>query len=126
MGERNNKREFTRVAVQVPVEVQAGGQVLMGVITGNVSMKGLLLKTEQSLAEGTACTLRIPLVAGIAEIRAEARVVRVYPGALAFQYTRILGTESFDHLRRLVVYNAPDVEQVESEFQAHAGIRPRG
>lgn len=126
MGDKNNKREFTRVAVQVPVEVQAEGHVLLGVITGNVSMKGLLLKTEETLAEGTPCTLRIPLVAGIAEIRAEARVVRVYPGAMAFQYTRIIGTESFEHLRQLVIYNAPDAEQVEGEFQAHTGIRPKG
>ena len=125
MGEKNNKREFTRVAVQVPVEVQADGRSLLGVITGNVSMKGLLLKTEETLAEGTLCSLRIPLVAGIAEIQAEARVVRVYPGAMAFQYTRIIGTESFDHLRRLVVYNAPDTEQVEGEFHAHTGIRPK-
>ncbi len=126
MGEKNNKREFTRVAVQVPVEVQSDGRSLLGVITGNVSMKGLLLRTEETLAEGTLCTLRIPLVAGIAEIRAEARVVRVYPGALAFQYTRIIGAESFDHLRQLVIYNAPDTEQVEGEFQSHTGILPKG
>lgn len=126
MADRKNTREFTRVAVQVPVEVEAGGRSLTGIVTGNVSMKGLLLRTDETLEVGTACNLRIPLVEGVAEVRAEAEVVRVYPGALAFQFTRILGTESFEHLQRLVIYNAQDPDQVDSEFQAHIGIRPKG
>ncbi len=40
-------------------------------------------------------------------------------------FTSILGLESFEHLRNLVYYNAPDVEQVEQEFTAHVGIRKR-
>jgi hypothetical protein len=125
MDGEGNKREFTRVPVQVPIELQAAGRSYPGLLTGNLSMKGLLLRTEAELAKDSPCSLRIVLAPGIAEIRAEARVVRVYPGALALQFTRLLGTESFEHLRRLVIYNASDPEKVEDEFHDHAGIKPR-
>lgn len=125
MSGEENKREFTRVPIQVPIEVQAGDRIIHGLLTGNVSMKGLLVGTKEVLPEGTSCILRIVLGEGAAEVRAEATVARVYPGALALQFSRILGTESFEHLRQLVLYNAPDPEQVESEFHAHAGIKPR-
>ena len=125
MGGMANKREFTRVPLQVPIEVQAGDHVFHGLLTGNLSMKGLLVGTEERLPEGTTCMVRIVLADGAAEVRAEATVARAYPGSLALQFTRILGTESFEHLRRLILYNAFDPEQIENEFHDHAGIKPR-
>lgn len=125
MGGEANKREFTRVPVQVPIEVQVGDRTFHGLLTGNLSMKGLLVETSELLPEGTTCVVRIVLAKGIAEIRAEASVVRVYPGALALQFTRILGTESFEHLRQLVLYNAADPAQVEDEFHDHSGIKSK-
>lgn len=125
MGDKNNKREFTRVPVKVPIELQIGGRTSCGHLTGNLSMKGLLVSTPEAMAEGTACGVRIVLGDGSAEMRAEARVVRAYPGAVALQFTRILGNESFEHLRRLVMYNAPDPEQAERELRDQAGAKPR-
>jgi hypothetical protein len=52
-------------------------------------------------------------------------VVAHLPDGMAFVFTSILGLESFEHLRNLVCYNAPDVEQVERELTAHVGIRKR-
>ena len=123
MDEQQNQREFTRVPVQVPVEVEAEGRTVRGLLSGNLSMKGLLVGTTEVLPEGTACAVRIVLAEGVAEVRAEAVVARAYPGALALTFTRLIGTESFEHLRQLVLYNAQDPEQVELEFHAHAGIR---
>jgi len=40
-------------------------------------------------------------------------------------FSKILGLESFEHLRNLVYYNAENVEQVETEFTTHTGIRKR-
>ncbi len=108
MGEQKNRRRFTRVAVDLQVEVQSGGRTLHGVVAGNLSMSGVLLRTAEELAKDAPCRLRIP--AGEAEVLAEARVVRVYPGALAFEFTRLLGPDSFGHLRSLVMRNAPDPE----------------
>jgi hypothetical protein len=125
MDGQENKREFTRVPVQVPIEVQAGDRTFRGLLTGNLSMKGLLVGTPEVLPEGTGCTLRILLGDGTVEVRAEAQVARIYPGALALQFTRILGTESFEHLRQLVLYNSKDPEQIEHEFHEHAGIKPK-
>jgi hypothetical protein len=125
MGNKKNKREFTRVPVELPIEIQAGDRLLRGLVTGNLSMKGLLLRTQDVLAQDTLCTLRIILGEGAAEVRAEAQVVRIYPGAIAFQFSRILGTESFEHLRQLVIYNAPDADQVESELHEHTGIKAK-
>ena len=125
MAGEATKREFTRVPVQVPIEVRAGDRIFHGLLTGNLSMKGLLVGTEEQLPEGTSCAVRIVLGDGAAEVRAEAKVARIYPGSLALQFTRILGTDSFEHLRQLILYNAFDTELVESEFHDHAGIKPK-
>jgi len=44
---------------------------------------------------------------------------------MAFVFSKILGLESFEHLRNMVFYNAPNVEQVEDEFTSHTGIRKK-
>lgn len=50
-------------------------------------------------------------------------MVRNYPDGVAFQFTKILGPESYGYLRNLVLYNASDTDQVENEFETHAGIK---
>ena len=118
-----NRREFTRVPVTIRTLVEAGGRVLDGASSHSVSMKGLAVRTGERLPVGTPCRLTLVLVPDQVEIRAEGTVVAHLPDGMACQFTRILGLDSYEHLRNLVYYNAPDVEQVESEFGSHAGIR---
>jgi hypothetical protein len=50
-------------------------------------------------------------------------VTRVDPTGMGLEITAIVGVESFEHLRNLVLYNAANPLQVEQEFQDHIGIK---
>jgi hypothetical protein len=123
--ERQNQREFTRVTINASTVIRSGETVIAGAPTHTLSMKGMSIQTDQRLPVGTPCEFTIVLVAGEVEIQAEGAVVSHLADGMAFLFTKIVGLESFEHLRNLVYYNAPDVEQVESEFSSHAGIRKR-
>lgn len=123
MGEAPNQREFTRVHVQVVVEITALGRTLSSSQPQDLSMKGLLVRTSDHLPVGTPCQVKLLLGETGVEIQAEGEVVRDYPEGFAVQFSRILGVESYGHLKNLVLYNAQDTERVEREFQGHLGLR---
>jgi len=123
--ERFNQREFTRVLVSAHTEIRAAGRVLPAAPTHSLSMKGMSIVTEERLPVDTECEISIVLVEHEVEIQLLGTVVAELPDGMAFLFTKIMGLESFEHLRNLVFYNAPDVETVETEFNAHSGIRKR-
>jgi PilZ domain len=124
--EASNRREFIRVPLQVRVEVKGGGLSISSTATENLSLKGLKLHCSEQLPEGTACLIRLFLGEGAIRIDAEGTVVHCYSDGLAFQFTRIIGLESFEHLRNLLLYNASDPNEVEHEFQDSVGIHRHG
>ena len=120
--EASNAREFTRVPTRIRAEVAAGGLRITDGAAQTLSLKGMFLVCAVPLPEGTECAITLLLGDGEARVEAEGKVVHAYPEGLALQFTRILGLESFEHLRKLVLYNAPDPGLVESEFDAATGI----
>lgn len=126
MAASHNHREFTRIPIQLRCELRVDGRVLETRATRNLSMKGLFVELQESLAEGSPCEVLLrPSENADVEIRAEGEVVRCFEDGVAVQFTRILGIESFEHLRRMVLYNAEDPGRVEAELDAHLGIRKR-
>jgi hypothetical protein len=119
----SDQREFTRVPVNCHVEVLAEGRLVPCSAVCTLSMKGMLAKTQAQLPLGLECEITIALIEHEIEIQVMGTVVRNYPEGIAFQFTKIMGPESYAHLRNLVLYNADDVDQVEHEFETHAGIR---
>ena len=124
--EASDQREFTRVPLRVRAEVKGGGLSIASSATQSLSLKGMLVACEERLPIGTECQITLFLGDGDIQILAEGNVVRCYPEGIAFQFTRILGLESFEHLRKLVLYNAADPDQVEGEFNASTGIHRKG
>ena len=124
--EPSNQREFTRVPIQVRAEVKGGGLTITRSPTQNVSLKGMFVACPEQLPVGTECQLTLFLGDGDIQIQAEGTVIHSYPEGLALQFTRILGLDSFEHLRNLVLYNAPDPDQVENEFDTSTGIHRKG
>lgn len=122
----SNRREFTRVPVHFDLRVTAAGKPVPCTAVRTLSMNGMFAQSTAELPAGTECEVRISLAEGEIEIELLASVVRNYPDGIAFSFTKILGPESYVHLRNLVLYNAPDTDSVEDEFAAHAGIRPKG
>lgn len=122
-SEANNQREFTRVPVNCHVDVRWHGRVIPCTAVRTLSMNGMFVLTEEQLEEGSEWEITISLVEHEIEIELLGKVVRNYPEGVAFQFTKILGAESYAHLRNLVLYNAADTDKVESEFDSHAGIK---
>jgi hypothetical protein len=124
-SEHSNQREFTRVLVAARTLIKAGNVSLSAAQAHSLSMKGMSILSPERLPVGTECELTIILVEGEVEIQVLGTVVVHLADGMAFLFTKILGLESFEHLRNLVYYNAPDVEQVEDEFTSHTGIRKK-
>lgn len=121
--ESPNKREFTRVPVHCRVRVRMAGRSIPCTTVRTLSMNGLFLETTEQLPAGAECEISISLVAHEIGIELLASVVQSHPDGIAFRFTKILGPESYGHLRNLVLYNAADTNLVETEFDSHAGIR---
>ena len=124
-----NRREFTRVRVNILSELRSGGSVDISGTLANVSLNGMFLNTEAHLPEDATCEVSLLLEGGgeAVTIQTEGKVVRNEPRGMAIQFTKILGPESLNHLQNLVLYNSGDqMEQVESELSSHLGIKASG
>lgn len=125
-----NERGFTRVGVAFGVTVvpTEGGQTIHAQLR-NVSVSGVMLECPPDAPlPAPASTCRITVSLGDSDehlIEATARVVRSGPEGLALQIEQVEGETSFEHLRNLVLYNAPDADRVEDEIQDHLGLRPK-
>jgi len=123
MAEAPNLRAFTRVKLERRAAVLVEHRSLFLAEITDMSMSGLFLKSQEPLEIGTECRISVPLSEG-GEIRIEARaiVVRATSEGFAVHFTSLVGMESYEHLRSLLLYNARDPESLETEFKTHPGI----
>lgn len=128
MPTEENQREFTRVKVAIHVELRMGGNVVIQGELDNVSFNGLLLRCETILPEQTPCLVFLHLNGGQGgpTIEAQGLVIRTEPHKLAVQFTELIGNESTQHLRNLVLYNSgTQANRVEAEFESHVGLHAK-
>ncbi len=128
MSVEENHREFTRVKVAIHVELRMGGDVVIQGELDNVSLNGLLLRCETMLPEHAPCRIFLHLDGGQGgpTIEAEGLVSRTETHKLAIQFTELIGNDSANHLRNLVLYNSGShAGRVEEEFEAHVGLYPK-
>jgi len=126
MESTSNRREFTRVRVNILSELRSGGSVDISGTLANVSLNGMFLNTEAHLPEEAACDISLILETGqeTVTIQTEGKVIRNDPLGMAIQFMKILGPESLSHLQNLVLYNSGDhITQVEQEFSNHRGLK---
>jgi hypothetical protein len=119
-----NTREFSRVPGRFAVTVRAEEDEIVPDHTTDVSMNGLFAVAGRSFPVGTECEVVVHL--GEAETREQivvrGRVARVADHGFAVTFEEI-GIDSYDHLQKLVRYNAPDLSRVEREFDQHLGLK---
>ena len=118
-----HRREFSRVPVQLTAEVTAEGVRHDGGTMENLSLKGGFLRIANGPPEGAACEVRIRLDGSDAAVRARGVVVRMGPAGCAIQFDEIVGLDSLEHLRNLILFNTHDPAQVEQEFHNHLGLK---
>jgi c-di-GMP-binding flagellar brake protein YcgR len=123
-----NRREFTRVSVELPGEVASEDFAAIHGQSRDVSLKGIFLVCDTPLPIDSACHIALFLgeQGNQTRIEAEGKVVRVDDAGIGIEFTVITGIDSYDHLRKLVLYNSSGkTEQIEEEFRNHAGLKRR-
>ena len=125
MTERPGDRGFTRVPVRIAARLTAEDGSLARGRVRDVSMSGLSLDTNDTLPVGVPCRVRIDLNTGGAPLAVEAhgRVVRSAKGVLAVALTSV-DADGAEHLRKLVMYNAPSADAFEREIEERADDQP--
>lgn len=120
------ERRFTRVPIRTWVSLTSDDGPTVLCDSSNLSMNGLLVRTSRELPVSAECFVTIILgePANPLTISARGRVVRQDGRDVGVHFTEI-ELDSFEHLRRLVLLNAPDVQVIEEELDAHVGLRPR-
>jgi hypothetical protein len=121
-----NQRRFSRLPVQLFVEIRHDDICLSSNKTHDISMKGLFVHTGKTLPIGTPCQVRLMLEGTQAEqsIEVRGRVVRVTNDGMAVEFHES-DLESYQRLRSLILFNSPNVAQAETELDEHPGFKPR-
>lgn len=117
------RREFSRVTVHLEAEVRADGQVYREGTMENLSLKGGFFRTAAELRPGLAVEVRLHLDGTEIEVHTRGFVVRGGGGGFAIQFTEIIGLDSLEHLRNLILFNTHDPHRVEEEFHRHLGLK---
>jgi len=118
-----HRREFSRVPVHLLAEVTANGVIHGGGTMENLSLKGGFFRIANGPAEGVPCDVRMHLGATEVVVHARGVVVRRGPAGCAIQFNEIVGLDSLEHLRNLILFNSHDPAQIEHEFHEHLGLR---
>lgn len=122
---RQERREFTRVPVSMELDVTADQQATYSGQTRDISLGGLYCQCPMPATVGAQCHVVLFLGGRDSEVRiaTRGRVARVDSAGIGIEFTEVVGIESLEHLRNLVLYNATDPQQVEQEFASHLGIK---
>jgi len=121
-----NQRRFSRVPVQLFVEIRHDDICLSSNKTHDVSMKGLFVHTGKTLPIGTQCQVKLMLEGSQAEQSIEVcgQVVRVTNAGMAVEFYES-DLDSYQRLRSLILFNSPDAARAEEELDGHLRFKPR-
>ena len=118
-------RTFTRVPVHIRAIVDVDASSALTGVVQDVSMNGVLIETHGAPPVGSVVKLRLLLDGGggTMTIHTTARVRRVEDDEAAFTFESVRG-EDYEHLEKLVLFNAEDATRMEQELQLHADDQP--
>lgn len=126
MSGEKNTREFTRIPLQRPAELLVEGQVIVRCMTRDLSLNGVYLDAPTPLKVGTECRLTIAFgdTAEAGSVTVNGHIARSEGEGTAIAFVAIK-LEDYHRLRELVLYNAPDTQRVENEFNSHLGLHAK-
>ncbi|HWA55733.1 MAG TPA: PilZ domain-containing protein [Gemmatimonadales bacterium] len=122
-GDQPTRREFSRVPVHLKAEIRADGKVYRDGTMENLSLKGGFFRTGASIQDGVAVDVRLHLDGTGIEVHTRGFVVRGSGEGFAVQFTEIVGLDSLEHLRNIILFNTHDPHRVEEEFHSHLGLK---
>jgi len=119
-----DEREFTRTPVQVAATVVARDGTGVEGRSRSLSMNGMFVVCAGRLPTGAPCRVILSLGEGAVRVEVEGRIATHTVDGMGIAFDRV-APEDFGHLKRLVLYHAPDVGRAEAEIAGHLGIKDR-
>lgn len=109
-------RQFSRVNFHVAATIKTSERQFQGNVE-NLSMRGMLLLTEERLAMGEPVAITIVLNGTSPEVSVsfDGKVSRVAENGLGFCFEKI-DLDSYTHLKNIIAYNIDDAEKVMEEI----------
>jgi len=120
--DQQNRREFTRISMDLVARLKQGEQVFEGV-TRDLSANGALVEGNFLVEAGRPCELDLSFGDAV-RIQASGTIVRTWDGQVAVAFSSV-DLEGFEHLRNLVLFNSDDPDAVNREFVSHQGLKRR-
>ena len=118
-------REFTRVPLKLEAIVHGPTGCVFSGPARDIAMSGLYVQGHCEIPEGSPCSIEIQLGENDGpRVEANGQIVRVEEEGAAVVFSEIQ-LDSVEHLRNIVLYNAPDPQQIENEFASHLGLKRR-
>lgn len=114
------KRNFSRIPFKIEAHFDYNGKNIRGEVE-NLSLKGMLLKTDVRPEVDTLLPISIVLTEGKEEdddspaLHIRGRVVRQTPEGIGVFFDE-MDLESFSHLSKIIEYNSGDPEKVKNEL----------
>lgn len=119
-----DEREFTRTPVHVAATVVARDGSGVEGRSRTLSMNGMFVECAGRLPTGAPCRVVLTLGDGAVRVEAEGRIATHTADGMGIAFERV-APEDFGHLKRLVLYHAPDMDRAEAEIAGHLGIKDR-
>ena len=113
----NNNRSFTRVALNLGVEVESEVEPAFLAKAQDLSLKGVYVITDHGMGLDSKCHLTLfpESGTGISKIVVEGRVARPAHDGLGIEFTSIT-TSEFHHLRDLLSILASNDTAIDQEY----------
>ncbi|MDP2360508.1 MAG: PilZ domain-containing protein [bacterium] len=123
----SERREFTRVPLSIDILLSGGDRLEVRACTQDLSLRGVRVSHLDQIQQGENCELCLVLGEGPQAVRVEisGRVVRADADGVGVEFLGIRGAESLEHLRRLILHNAPSAPEAEDEMSRHCGLKRR-
>lgn len=118
----DNRREFTRVEVEVPVKIAGEDGAVCAATLVDIGMKGLLVQCPPASDIEDPCFLTIN-ANGSGTIHARGSIIRTVEGRMAIQFTHV-EEDDYESLYLLIAKNARDSEEVRNEVTTYKGLSP--
>jgi len=118
MKKSENTRKFTRSNISIAIRLWASGVSPFDAMVIDLSLSGILIQTDKTLAIGSKCHISMLLGHYMHELplNAEGVVVRVHDGVMAISFDAV-ALESSRELQNIIVFHTDDPEQCLHEFE---------
>ncbi|HPL96048.1 MAG TPA: PilZ domain-containing protein [Smithellaceae bacterium] len=111
------RRKRTRVPVNFDLHIVMLGEAIP-VQTNNISLAGVSFSSDRKFAPGARCVVHLRLNKEV-DLKMEARILRSQDRETIATFLE-MDENSFYHLKKIMMYNAADSEQIEKELSKPA------